>query len=125
VSYGGSARTIYIIRHGEKPTDPNPGSGIATIGIDAYGNPNPSSLTPFGWQRAGALTTLFAPYETQARAWVITPGQMYSPSYSDDPQSGQVSVHRTNQTIIRSRSTPRCCSTAIPRLRSRWGARST
>ncbi len=99
MSYGGSTRTIYIIRHGEKPTDPNPGSATATIGIDAYGNPSGSSLTPFGWQRAGALTTLFAPYDTQARAWVTTPGQMYSPSYSGDPPSGQISVHRTNETI--------------------------
>lgn len=93
-------RTIYIIRHGEKPTDPNPGSSDPTTGIDVNGDPYTSSLTPVGWQRAGALSTLFAPYQVQdARAWVEMPTEMFSPSYSDDPTSG-CSTHRTNETIF-------------------------
>src|ERR1700736_6564904 len=95
VSSGDTMRTIFIIRHGEKPPDPNPGSTAATIGIDVDGNPNSSSLTPFGWQRAGALAGLFAPYESPARANVLTPAQMFSPNYPDDPPSGTISGHRT------------------------------
>ncbi|HEY6234429.1 MAG TPA: hypothetical protein VIW69_04885 [Candidatus Elarobacter sp.] len=100
MSNGDTMRTIFIIRHGEKPTDPNPGSTDPTIGITADGSPNGSSLTPFGWQRAGALAGLFAPYASSARANLLTPGEMYSPSYSDDPKSGTISTHRTNETIF-------------------------
>ena len=100
MSSGDTMRTIFIIRHGEKPPDPNPGSTAATIGIDVDGNPNSSSLTPFGWQRAGALAGLFAPYESPARANVLTPAQMFSPNYPDDPPSGTISGHRTNETIF-------------------------
>ena len=93
-------RTIYIIRHGEKPPDPNPGSSDATTGINVDGDPYTSSLTPVGWQRAGALSTLFAPYQIQdARAWVEMPTEMFSPSYPDDPTAG-CSNHRTNETIF-------------------------
>jgi len=48
-------QTILIIRHGEKP-----GNGGAS-GVDAAGNPDAKSLTPLGWERAGAWTALFAP----------------------------------------------------------------
>jgi hypothetical protein len=48
-------QTILIIRHAEKPAN---GSAF---GVDAVGNPDAKSLTPLGWQRAGAWTALFAP----------------------------------------------------------------
>jgi hypothetical protein len=48
-------QTILIIRHAEKP-EPH-GDG----GIDASGAPDRRSLTPRGWQRAGAWTELWAP----------------------------------------------------------------
>ncbi len=47
--------TILIIRHAEKPDADGDG------GVDATGTPDPRSLTPRGWQRAGAWTELFAP----------------------------------------------------------------
>jgi hypothetical protein len=47
---------IMIVRHAEKPADPPPPQGI-----DINGNADPESLIPQGWQRAGALATLFAP----------------------------------------------------------------
>ena len=50
-----TTQTIFIIRHAEKP-DGN-GSG----GIDDTGAADPESLTPRGWQRAGAWAELFAP----------------------------------------------------------------
>lgn len=48
-------QTILIIRHAEKPEDG------AAAGVDATGAPDPKSLTPRGWQRAGAWAELFAP----------------------------------------------------------------
>ncbi|MEA2409523.1 MAG: hypothetical protein QOC77_84 [Thermoleophilaceae bacterium] len=48
----GMDRSIFIIRHGEKPP---PGHGV-----DAGGKQDEHSLVPLGWQRAGALATLFA-----------------------------------------------------------------
>lgn len=50
------ASRIMIIRHAEKPGKPGP-----PFGVDQEGNPDPESLAPLGWQRAGALTVLFAP----------------------------------------------------------------
>ena len=51
-----AVHTILIIRHGEKPEpDGSPG------GIDEAGMPNAESLTPLGWQRAGAWAGLFVP----------------------------------------------------------------
>ena len=42
-----------MIRHGEKPSH-------GDTGVDAQGNANPCGLIPRGWERAGALVTLFA-----------------------------------------------------------------
>jgi hypothetical protein len=55
-------QTILIMRHAEKP---EPGGDN---GIDATGAPDAKSLTPRGWQRAGAWTELFAPSLGQQRA---------------------------------------------------------
>lgn len=49
------SQTILIIRHGEKPVDGVEG------GVDASGSPDSRSLTPRGWQRAGAWTALLVP----------------------------------------------------------------
>lgn len=48
--------TILLIRHAEKPLGEAPPHGV-----DIDGNPDPESLTPRGWQRAGALVAYFAP----------------------------------------------------------------
>ena len=47
--------TVLIIRHAEKPEPGGDG------GIDGSGTPDPKSLTPRGWQRAGAWVEMFAP----------------------------------------------------------------
>ncbi|HJV65459.1 MAG TPA: hypothetical protein VJ550_07000 [Geomonas sp.] len=51
------AGKIVIIRHAEKPAK----DGGPPFGVDANGQSNDDSLSPLGWQRAGALMVLFAP----------------------------------------------------------------
>jgi hypothetical protein len=51
-------RSISLIRHAEKQIgDPLP------QGVNLDGVPDPQSLTPLGWQRAGAIVGLFVPPE--------------------------------------------------------------
>ncbi len=50
-----SRQTILIIRHAEKPADGAEG------GVDSSGSPDSRSLTPRGWQRAGAWAALLVP----------------------------------------------------------------
>jgi hypothetical protein len=45
-----------LIRHAEKPLGDGP-----PLGVTVDGTQDPESLTPRGWQRAGALVGLFAP----------------------------------------------------------------
>jgi hypothetical protein len=85
-------RTIYLIRHGEKP--PDPPKKPPPFGVDVDGNTNEHSLIPPGWQRAGALVTLFAPFGGEHRAGLLTPDQLICPDYGDD-----TSLHRTHETI--------------------------
>ena len=49
------AETILIIRHAEKPTLGG------DSGVDLSGAESSHSLTPRGWQRAGAWAQLFVP----------------------------------------------------------------
>jgi broad specificity phosphatase PhoE len=78
----GMNRSIFIIRHGEKPP---PGHGV-----DAGGKQDEHSLVPLGWQRAGALATLFA----GKRAAFPEPTELIAPKYAKD-----ASRERTHQTI--------------------------
>lgn len=70
-------RTIFIIRHGEKPPDSPPPHGVTVDGIS-----DEHSLQPRGWQRAGALATLFAPQDGRLRAGLRTPTQLIAPAYA-------------------------------------------
>ena len=47
---------IIAIRHGEKPDDDG-----RIFGVDVNGRNDPHSLSPRGWQRAGALVGFFFP----------------------------------------------------------------
>jgi hypothetical protein len=47
---------VMLIRHAEKPLGDGPPHGVTVDGTH-----DPESLTPRGWQRAGALVGLFAP----------------------------------------------------------------
>jgi hypothetical protein len=48
-------QTIFIIRHAEKPEADKDGA------VDETGKPDVRSLTPRGWQRAGAWAEMFSP----------------------------------------------------------------
>jgi hypothetical protein len=69
---------IMIIRHAEKPpTNPPPN------GIDVNGAVKPDSLIVRGWQRAGALAVLFAPYRGPLQSpGIATPQFIYASSTS-------------------------------------------
>ena len=79
-------RTLLMIRHGEKPEGND-------HGVDQHGNENPDGLIPRGWERAGALVTLFAPNGVTLRSALPAPGALVTPKYSD-------SVHRPDLTLL-------------------------
>ncbi|GAB4211101.1 MAG: hypothetical protein OHK0022_45290 [Roseiflexaceae bacterium] len=64
---------IMLIRHGEKPGK----HGEPPQGIDINGKPDPDSLAPQGWQRAGALAQLFLVPLSMARG-LVTPQYLYA-----------------------------------------------
>jgi hypothetical protein len=85
-----TAPKIMIIRHAEKPTQ-NP----LTNGVDINGDQNKDSLIPQGWQRAGALATLFAPSRGPLQhPNLATPKFIYA-TKSPDPEEG----NRPEQTV--------------------------
>lgn len=84
-----SARVIFVIRHGEKPPLLPPPSGV-----ELDGTHDEHSLLPLGWQRAGALATLFAPYDGHLREGLAAPDELISPQY---PKG--IATHRTYETI--------------------------
>jgi hypothetical protein len=95
----GPPEVIYIIRHGEKPAEPDdhgkrqsdPGP---PHGIDFHGRKDEHSLLPRGWQRSGALAALFGP--ASPREGLRTPGTLLAPSYGGQERTAG---HRSYQTI--------------------------
>jgi len=85
-------RTIFIVRHGEKPSDQPP---PPTTGVDVDGNPNDHSLTPVGWQRAGGLVGLFAPLRGTLREKILTPTKLFSPGYATPTKTAGARTHET------------------------------
>jgi hypothetical protein len=92
--------TIYIIRHGEKPADPDPSghrkAPDAPFGVDLEGKQSPHSLVPRGWQRAGGLVALFDPAIGGGKSGLQTPTALLSPVHGGP---GKNAGHRTYQTI--------------------------
>ena len=72
-----AATLVMIIRHGEKPDDFHPG-------VDAQGNPDDSSLTATGWERAKRLVDLFDPITDPPRPGLATPRAIYAAGANDD-----------------------------------------
>jgi broad specificity phosphatase PhoE len=58
---------IMFIRHAEKPVDGG------DDGVTPKGHADPESLTPRGWQRAGALARFFQPLPAAGRDALLTP----------------------------------------------------
>ena len=79
-------RTLLMIRHGEKPSN-------GDLGLDEQGNANPARLIPKGWERAGALVTLFAPNSTTLNSTLPSPGALVTPKYAEP-------VHRPYLTLL-------------------------
>ena len=83
---------IYLIRHGEKPTD----QSRPPFGVDVDGNRNAYSLSPKGWQRSGALTTLFGP-AVAPKVGLRTPTALYATAYGD---AAVTKIHRPYETLL-------------------------
>jgi hypothetical protein len=77
---------IALIRHGEKPL-------AKADGITVDGAASDRCLTPRGWQRAGALVTLFG----DPRPPLVRPANLHSPEYET---AGRTINHRTYETIL-------------------------
>ena len=82
-----SAALVMIIRHGEKPDG-------STAGVDANGNPDDSSLTQTGWNRARRLVDLFDPAQGSPRAGLSRPTAIYAAGANNNGE-GQ----RTRETV--------------------------
>ena len=78
-----SALTIMLIRHAEKPNDPDLGPGLTPQGQD-----DDHSLVVRGWQRAGAWTALFgsgvlgADYPAPGAVYAADPNKAPTPDGS-------------------------------------------
>ncbi len=76
--------TILLVRHAEKPIGDGPPYGVTIEGVL-----DPESLTPRGWQRAGALVSLFAPTaDPRARVSIVpTPTHLFASKIGADSSS--------------------------------------
>jgi broad specificity phosphatase PhoE len=81
---------ILVIRHAEKPE--RHGSG----GVDVAGRPDAESLTPRGWQRAGALVQFLAPGDAGPRPPLARPKHLFAARAN---QTGDDHSKRPYQTI--------------------------
>jgi hypothetical protein len=70
-----------IIRHAEKP--PEPPASPPPFGVTPDGRQDDHSLSVRGWQRAGALATFFAPFQS-APPRVRTPQFIYAVKVDSD-----------------------------------------
>jgi len=83
---------IMLIRHAEKPADPD-SETTPPFGVDQDGNRDQRSLTPLGWQRAGALVAFFAASGAPSHETLISvPAALFAPSHHG-------SSHRSRQTL--------------------------
>ncbi len=82
-------RSITLIRHGEKPNETDPAQ--PPFGIDEQGHPARTSLSPQGWQRAGALAVRLG--DPQPVAPFVRPTVIFAPAYPDG-------LHRPGETVL-------------------------
>jgi hypothetical protein len=81
---------IMVIRHAEKVRSSSP-----LPGIDETGKPDPSSLTPVGWDRARRLVDIFGGAQGSARPGLARPRALYAAVGSDEPADAT----RTRETV--------------------------
>lgn len=79
------ASRIMVIRHAEKPARYQ---GVRYRGVTAKGKTDPESLVTLGWERAGALVTLFALPWGPAGPALAAPDFLFAadPSKQDRPK---------------------------------------
>lgn len=80
---------VMVIRHGEKPDDTNP-----LPGVNDNGQPDDSSLTQVGWDRARRLVDVFDPATGSIRSGLARPTVIFAARATDEG-SGQ----RTRETV--------------------------
>jgi hypothetical protein len=66
-----SLQKVMFIRHAEKPNS-------QAAGIDESGNFDHESLTPRGWQRAGALVRFFYPAQRSDKGRITVPDAIFA-----------------------------------------------
>jgi broad specificity phosphatase PhoE len=82
---------VMLLRHAEKPLGGGPPHGVTIDGIQ-----DAESLTPRGWQRAGALVALFAPGAIDGRS-----PRLSAPTHLFASQVGpQSSSQRPRETLL-------------------------
>jgi len=75
--------SISLLRHAEKQIGSQP-----PLGVSIDGKPDPESLTPRGWQRAGAIVGLFVPQPGRAdRSLLPTPAHLFACEVGPHSQS--------------------------------------
>jgi hypothetical protein len=87
------ASKIMIIRHGEKPAG-------HVAGVDESGASGGHHLSVRGWQRAGALTCLFAPARGPLQSPLLArPEFIFASAAVDDPVPGNSRSRRSEETV--------------------------
>ena len=81
---------VMLLRHAEKPIE-----GVPPGGVTIDGAPDPESLTPRGWQRAGALVGLFVPTPSDGRD-----PKLPTPTHLFASQIGSGSSERPRETLL-------------------------
>jgi hypothetical protein len=88
------APKIMLIRHAEKPNG-------STTGVRQSGDACARSLTVRGWQRAGALSSLFAPAcGPLQNDWLAKPKFIFASATVDDPVGGNSRSRRSQETVM-------------------------
>ena len=82
VRVSGGPASISLIRHAEKQLGDVPPRSVS---VD--GEPDPESLTPRGWQRAGALVGLFVPRADGSGPILPTPTHLFASKLGPHSQS--------------------------------------
>jgi hypothetical protein len=89
------ATKIMVIRHAEKP---DPYNGMTYTGVNATGTADPESLVTIGWERAGALVSLFAPPWGPRTPTLAQPQSLYAAD-PDTSDAGKTPSQRPHQTL--------------------------
>jgi broad specificity phosphatase PhoE len=91
-----ATNTILLIRHAEKPDLAKPGS---PAGVNGAGAADQHSLTPVGWQRAGAWAELFAPSLPGAVPALPRPERIFASRYTGTENGIGSKSRRPEQTV--------------------------